>query len=852
MEPNFSGSCTNMLIFSKALLFLWVKAIATACYTQNRSLFRKRHNKTSYVLLHNRKADLSYLYVFGALCYTTNDSEDLIKLKPKADIENLLQIVSAVQIVSAASIRVNTVSVKLILLLTPYSLSDKDLQELKDPQVPIAPTTAEQRLARKNELKAQVSAVASVFAASTKVFVSALPNVDTLSDTRTGRNLGANGPTLIGFDMSRVKCYNCYRRGHFARECSVMVLEAMIGAFRQKKNQPTMPSWHLPSKVLPVLIMRNIYAPKSDLVFHDAPTINETVPTAFIVSDSEDESDGEPMPPQKAPSFVQTTEHAKFSRPSVKTAEHLIVAVNLRKDIPKSTGYSNCRNRNACFVCNILTHLIKDCDYYEKKMVQKLVRNHAMRGNPQHYARMTNSNLQRHVVPTTVLTRSRLVPLNAARHVNATVAKTNVTRPRPSKIVVTKPHSPPRRTINLRPSPIHSNFPQKVTTVKAPQGNPQHALKDKGVIDSGCSRHMTGNMSCLSDFEEINGGYVAFGGNPKGGKITGKGKIRTGKLDFDDVYFVKELKFNLFSVLQMCNKKNNVLFINNECIVLSFDFKLPDDNHVLLRVHRENNTYNVDLKNIVPSKDLTCLFARATLDESKLWHRRLGHINFKTMNKLVKGNLVRGLPSNIFKNNHTCVTRRASNIEPFAKAVNTACYVQNRVLVTKPHNKTPYELLLGRTPGIGFMRHFGCLVTIRNTLDPLGKFDGRADEGFLVGYFVSSKAFRVFIGRTRIVQETLHINFLENQPNVTRSGPTWLFCIDTLIKSMNYQPVIAGNQPNPSAVQSSQQRHLFSSAGGTFFTSNGNFFWLWELITGSEYNALPGEDAFNHFFDLEC
>nr|GFD05666.1 retrovirus-related Pol polyprotein from transposon TNT 1-94 [Tanacetum cinerariifolium] len=117
------------------------------------------------------------------------------------------------------------------------------------------------------------------------------------------------------------------------------------------------------------------------------------------------------------------------------------------------------------------------------------------------------------------------------------------------------------------------------------------------------------------------------------------------------------------------------------------------------------------------------------------------------------------------------------------------------------------EFSVARTPQqngitkkrIGFMRPFGCPVTILNTLDPLGKFDGKADEGFLVGYSVSSKAFRVFNSRTRIVQETLHINFLENQPNVAGSGPTWLFDIDTLTKSMNYQPVIAGNQPNPSA-----------------------------------------------------
>nr|GEZ37505.1 hypothetical protein [Tanacetum cinerariifolium] len=484
--------------------------------------------------------------------------------------------------------------------------------------------------------------------------------------------------------------------------------------------------------------------------------------------------------------------------------------------------------------------------------------------------------------------------------------------------------------------------------------NPQHALKDKEVIDSGCSRHMTGNMFYLSKFEELNGGYITFGGNPKGGKISRKCKIRIGKLDFDDVYFVKELKFNLFSVSQMYDKKNSVLFIDTECLVLSLEFKLPDENQVLLRVPRENNMRSVDLKNIIPSRDLTCLFAKATLDESNLWHRRLGHINFKTLNKLVKCNLVRGLPSKVFKNDHTfvackkgkqhrasfktkpissvnqplqrlhvdlfgptfvkslnkkiyclvvtddysrftwvfflatkeetspilktfitgienqrefsvprtpstkCIAERknrtlieaartmlADSLLPisfWAELVNTACYVQNRVLVTKPENTTPYELLHGRIPNIGFMRPFGCPVTILNILDSLGKFDGKVDKGFLVGYSVSSKAipnigfmrpfgcpvtilnildslgkfdgkvdkgflvgysvsskaFRVFNSRTQIVQETLHINFLENKPNVAGSGPTWKFDIDTLTKTMNYQPVTAGNQSNPS------------------------------------------------------
>ncbi|GJU54259.1 putative ribonuclease H-like domain-containing protein [Tanacetum coccineum] len=330
-------------------------------------------------------------------------------------------------------------------------------------------------------------------------------------------------------------------------------------------------------------------------------------------------------------------------------------------------------------------------------------------------------------------------------------------------------------------------------------GNPQMDLQDQGVIDSGCSRHMTGNMSYLTDFEEIDGGYVAFGGNPKGGKITGRGTIKTGNLDFENVYF------------------------------------LTDESHVLLKVPRKNNMYSVDLNNIVPKGGLTCLFAKATSDESKLWHRRLGHINFKTINKLVKGNLVRGLPSKLFENDQTCVAcqkgkqHRASSRTPqqngvakrknrtlieaartilvdyklpttfWGEAVNTTCYVQNRVLVTKPHNKTPCEIFLGRKPALGFMIPFGCLVTILNTIDHLGKFDGKANEGFFVGYSINSKSFRVFNSRTRIVEENLHVQFSENTPNIAGNGPDWLFDIDALTKSMNYKPVVAGNQSNGNA-----------------------------------------------------
>nr|GFB31634.1 hypothetical protein [Tanacetum cinerariifolium] len=255
---------------------------------------------------------------------------------------------------------------------------------------------------------------------------------------------------------------------------------------------------------------------KPNLVFNTAPTAVETDHLAFNVQlmptkpvqdmshtnrptapitedwvfDSEDESKTKPL--QIVSSFVYSSEQVKTLRHSVQPVETSILAATPKPASLKSNGSGKRRNRKACFVCKSVDHLIKDYDYHAKKMAQPTPRNYAHRGTHNHYASLT------HTPPKSIwflLQHS----LSLSRYLLLVL----------DQLVLLCPKS-------------------RVSAAQA-------------LVVSAAQ----GNMSYLSDFKELNCGYVAFGGNPKGRKIFGKGKIKTGKLDFDDVYFVKELKFNL-------------------------------------------------------------------------------------------------------------------------------------------------------------------------------------------------------------------------------------------------------------------------------------------------------------------
>ncbi|GJR47090.1 putative ribonuclease H-like domain-containing protein [Tanacetum coccineum] len=328
----------------------------------------------------------------------------------------------------------------------------------------------------------------------------------------------------------------------------------------------------------------------------------------------------------------------------------------------------------ACYICGSFNHLQINCHNHQRRDI--VSRNNYNRVD----AKNTHPNVLRNMSPKAVLLKTGLTPLNTVRPVNTAHPKTAVhsakSKTHFSKQAQSTAKRPfykqttlTRRSVHEAKRHYYTGRHYAVNTarsysgqVNAVRGKPQH--DDKGFVDSGCSRHMTGNIAYLFDFKQFDGGYVAFGGGAYGGKITAERRNRT-----------------------------------------------------LIEA------------------------ARTMLDDSKL------PITF------------------------------------WAEAVSTACYVQNR----------------GFKPTLSIMRPFGCHVTILNTLNSLGKFDGKSDEGFFVGYPLSSKAFRVYNTRTRRVEENLHIGFLENKPMIEGNGPKWLFDIDSLTQSMNYVPVAAGTIFNESA-----------------------------------------------------
>nr|GEW56145.1 hypothetical protein [Tanacetum cinerariifolium] len=351
--------------------------------------------------------------------------------------------------------------------------------------------------------------------------------------------------------------------------------------------------------------------------------------------------------------------------------------------------------------------------------------------------------------PTAVLTKSRIVSISTARQCSSRAA-VPVSAARPINTAAPKPLVwRPKIKVQDHVSKNSGSYICERFEHVDPEGrlNPQDALKDQGCFDSGCSRHITKNISTSLTLRSMMEGYVAFGGGAKGGKITGKGTIRT-----------------------------------------------ADESHVLLKVPRKNNMCSFDMKNIVPQKDLTFLLAKATSDESMLWHRRLGHINFKNINKLIKDNLVKGLPSKRLENDQTCVVC----LKGKQHKVSFNSKIQN--FISQPLFMLHMDLF-GPTSVSSIMHKKYYLVIT----DDFSRFTW---VFFLATKDETSRVLKCFITKIEnLVDKKVKIIRCDNETEFKNrvlnefyaekgGGPKRLFDIDALSESINYAPVPVGTNSN--------------------------------------------------------
>nr|GEX86881.1 uncharacterized mitochondrial protein AtMg00810-like [Tanacetum cinerariifolium] len=556
--------------------------------------------------------------------------------------------------------------------------------------------------------------------------------------------------------QTRVECYNYHRRGHFARECH---------ASRNQGNR----SGDNERKIIPIETPASALVVQDGLGGYDWSYQAEEGPTNFAL-------------------MAHSSDSANSSNYEVQSCSNECASDSSVSEIDEDNNQAKYRNFVLTTVAiksgQVLVNAAKQTSAASTSTAKPKVNTAAIRAN----VNSKSSYFKPHSTKRRHFNQKLAVKTNTFSRKNNTAKGKNVTTVRPKALL----NAAEGKKENVVKSPACWIWRQKGKLIDhTSKDSGSYTLKrfnyvdpngrltsDQGIFDSGCSMHITGNKSFLTEYQEIDGGFVAFEGSPKGGQITRKG-------------------------------------------------------------------------------DLTCLFTKATIDESNLWHKRLGHINFKTLNKLGRGNLVRGLLSKNFENDHSCVARKkgkqhkATCKTKLVSSISQPLQILHMDLFgptfVKSLNKTMYclvitddfsskmnkfcqmkgikrEFSVARTPqqnGVAEKKNRTLIEAARTMLADfllptifwaeavniacyvqnrvLENFDGKADEGFLVGYSLNSKAFRVFNSRTRKVEENLHVNFLENKPLVAGSRPEWLIDIDSLTKSMNYEPVTTRNKSNDNA-----------------------------------------------------
>nr|GEY68289.1 hypothetical protein [Tanacetum cinerariifolium] len=503
-----------------------------------------------------------------------------------------------------------------------------------------------------------------------------------IASQSSGKKISIQGLDVAGFDKSKVKCFNCHKMGHFARECRAPRSQdrGRIDNFRHGSKAEE----QAPKALMAIDEVGWDWSYMANDGEDHALVADEEAPTEFALmantsSESKkletlkQEKDGVDGKLAGLLTVSKDLDNLIESQRADKNKEGLGYSAvppppaqlysSLKKDL-SWTGLPKCKDDTVTDYSRPEPTVESSPDDAKKRnpSVSETVSSPI---TPEPFVKFVKASDSQSKSKTDETETPKKSPVKKKVKRGTTRSQNNTYKCPTHRPGVYRPHGPPMRPMR---SNMNAARPNITSFNKPAHSYTNRPFQRKSVVRSQYRalwvptvnrnfppvnrKFSTGNISYLSDFKPFNGGYVSFG---QGGcKITRKWTIKTGKLEFENVYFMKDLKYNLFSVSQICDNKNSVLFTDSECIVLGRDFKLLNDANILLRTPRQHNMYSIDLNNIVPHRDLTCLVAKASADECMKWHRRLGHLNFKTMNKLVRHNLVRGLPTKCFENDHTC------------------------------------------------------------------------------------------------------------------------------------------------------------------------------------------------------
>ncbi|GKC55670.1 ribonuclease H-like domain-containing protein [Tanacetum coccineum] len=399
---------------------------------------------------------------------------------------------------------------------------------------------------------------------------------------RTGKKITINGSDTAGYDKSKVECFNCHKMGHFARECR---------GPRNQDNRNMKSRTNLKKGLSQIsdnsrkgvgFVSYNVVPPPPTGLFAP-PTIDLSNSSLEEFQQPEFEGYG----PKASKSVCKDTSNEVKKTPDAPLGEKLVSKKEKQTIFPTKIESVKQQEKPARKPVNF-DHVQAHCNYHQREgMVNG---NNYTRVNYNYSAKKAHPNSHRNMTPRAA---------NYNYHQKERVASGSNYTMVNYNYFAKKAH--PGVHMNMAPRAVLMKSGLRPLNTARPVNTAHPAIRANQTL-----RNLMEDMLPLG--EELN----------------------------EVELLVKEL------LERMCDKKNNVLFIDSGCFVLSSDFKLADESQVLLKVPRKNNMYSVDMKNIVPKESLTCLVAKATLDESMLWHRRLGHVNFKTTNKLVKDNLVRG------------------------------------------------------------------------------------------------------------------------------------------------------------------------------------------------------------------